>query len=132
VLNLGPGVREAIGEDAEEIAKRLRSLGWRVYVLSPNISDAQSFFASIRATTPLDPPDVCDGEWDSLDDCLWEGLYESDENRIAIVWPRTRTLAKAAPDEYENARGVLANVARELEDPQATLAQPKTLMVVLA
>ena len=130
-LSVGSGVREAIGADAESLAEGLRSLGWRVYVLSRDIIDGHSFFTSIRATTPLDPPQVCYGEWNALDGCLWKGLYESDDDPIAIVWPRTRAMAEAVPDEYEDARGMLANVARGLGDPEPTLDQPKTLMVVL-
>ena len=129
----GPGIREAFGSDAGAVAEELRSLGWRVYALSPNIIDTHSFFASIRATTPLDPPLVSYDNWDALDDSLRAGLrlLESDDDRIAIVWPRSSAMAETAPEDYEIARGVLAHAAESLHSPRPTFGQPKTLIVVL-
>jgi Barstar (barnase inhibitor) len=128
-----PGIHELPNEDPQALAERLRREGWHVYVLSPDARDKASFFAAVINTLPLDPPWE-EGNyhvWDALSDSLNEGLYESDHDRIAILWPESRRMAETAPDDFENARGVLAHVANGLSKPEATLGRPKTLMVAL-
>lgn len=130
-MNSAPGIREAAGADWTLIVDELRSRGQYVYVLPTNIIDKSSFFAAVRATMPLDPPVLHEG-WDALSGSLFEGLLSSEHDRIAVVWPSSTVMAKEAPrKDFENARGVLADVAEDLSDLEATEGQPKTLAVVL-
>jgi hypothetical protein len=128
---MNSGIREAVGADWTSIVDELRNERWHVYVLPTDVVDKSSFFAAMRATMPLDPPVIGD-RWDALSDSLFEGLLSSEHHRIAIVWPCSTTMAKEAPrKDFENARGVLGDVADDLSDLEATEGQPKTLAVVL-
>jgi hypothetical protein len=129
-MNRDPGIREAAGADWTLIVDELRGMGHYVYVLPTDIIDKSSFFAAVRATMPLNPP-VMHEEWNALSGSLFEGLLSSEHHRIAIVWPSSTMMAKEARKDFENARGVLADVAEDLNDVEATEGQPKTLAVVL-
>jgi hypothetical protein len=103
----------------------------KVYHLDGStISDCDSFFASIRASLPLDPP-VLTCNWNALSDSLWEGLYSPNDSKIVIFWRDAETMKTAAPLDYETATCVLGDVAATLNDSAATVGHPKTLTVVL-
>jgi len=42
-------------------------------------------------TFPLSPPLGEGGSWDALSDSLFDGLMDTEGDRIAIVWPRSET-----------------------------------------
>jgi hypothetical protein len=66
-----------------------------------------------------------------MSDSLWEGLYMHAARRIAIVWPNTRDMERAAPSDFEVALSVLEDVASSLVDPRATRDQPKEVAVIV-
>jgi hypothetical protein len=127
----GPGIVHAPNEDPDSVAEELRSLGWHVYALPPAMTDGWAFIRAVKSTIPLDPPLLSDDNWNALSDSLWDGLYESGNDRIAIVWPGSQAMADWDLDSYENARAVLSLAAETLSDPKATVGRPKMLMIVL-
>ena len=119
------------GADAERLRRELESEGWLVFVLPEAMTDGWEFIRGAKGTLPLEPPLLSDDNWNALGDSLWEGLYESGNDRIAIVWPESQVLAQGDRESFENAHAVFSLVAETLSDPKATIGQPKTLTVVL-
>jgi Barstar (barnase inhibitor) len=119
------------GQDPDVLAEQLRAQGWGVYVLPASMTDGEEFIVAAKAMLPLDPPLMSNDNWNALSDSLWEGLYESGHDRIAIVWPGSGAMAVGDRDSFENARAVLSLVAETLSDPKATVGHPKTLTVLL-
>jgi hypothetical protein len=112
-----------------KLRQRLEEDGWKVFVLPDGISDHDSFVGAATALFPLDPP-WYGNSWDAFADCLWEGLYELPDQRIAILWPDT-TLRIPDPKTYELALSVFDQVSEELADSRATLGRPKEVAVVV-
>ena len=141
-VKLGPGILHAPDEDPEAVAEELRSLGWRVYVLPDDIADVWALRDALSRTFPLNPPLGEGGSGDALSDSLFEGLMDTDGDRIAIVWPRSETMVQGdyagfrdereARNAYQTARDVFAQVVFQLWDPLTTGDEPtKMLLVVL-
>lgn len=118
--------------DIDATRRELEASGWRVLVLPEGITDRRSFFDGVRSRIPLDPPVLGDRKWDALSDSLWSGLDSLDADRIAIIWPESRTMAELAPDDFDIARTILADVTASLADAEATAGEPKEVTAMLA
>ena len=128
------GLNYQPGADVEGLRRELEKERWLVFELPEGITDKRAFFQAVKDTLPLNPPLDSDHRWDALSDSLWEGLGESDHDRIAIIWPGSTTMAKGRwwwPGPREIARELLAAVADDLAGLEADVDEPKTLMVVL-
>jgi hypothetical protein len=112
-----------------DLRQGLEEDGWKVFVLPDGISDHESFVRAATALFPLNPP-WRGNSWDAFADCLWEGLYELPDQRIAILWPDT-TLRIPHPTTYELALSVFDQVSEGLADAKATLGKTKDLAVVV-
>jgi hypothetical protein len=84
----------------------------RVYRLPEGIATRAQFFAAVIDTFPLDPPLAEERQvWDALADSLFQGLLESAENHITIIWPAP---AMADGDDFQTASALLDDLVREL------------------
>jgi hypothetical protein len=86
--------------------------GQRVYRLPEDIATKADFFAAVIDTLPLNPPLAAERQvWDRLADSLFQGLQESPDTHITIIWP-----APAMTDEadFATARSIFDDVAKEL------------------
>lgn len=127
---LSHGLHEYRGQDPEHFRLVLEGCGYHVYTLASTIRDKTSFVDAVRAVLPLDPP-VVTGNWDALEDSLWEGLYELPAPKIAIIWPGSAHMGAEAPKEYQIAKGVFSQVAESLWDPKQTVGKVKEVVVLL-
>jgi hypothetical protein len=113
--------------------RQLVAQGWSVLTLRTGIHDRQSFFESVAASVPLDPPLEMHGDrlvWDALSDSVFGGLDEL-APRVVIMWPNSSQLAATEPAEYETAVDVLTQVAETLADRAMTDGQPTRLVTLL-
>lgn len=131
-MELRPGLSRAAALDVETTRRQASEAGYTTFVLpASGIVDRASFFDAVRATLPLDPPVVGARSWDALSDSLWEGLYALPDQRIAILWPNARTMARTASSDFETALNVLTDVVSLLADPRATVGRPKEVAIVV-
>jgi hypothetical protein len=118
--------------DIEETRRAADRAGFTVFVFpTTGIVDRASFFAAVRATFPLDPPLRGSYSWDALSDSLWEGLFNHDSHRFAIVWQGTTAFSAAVTSDFETALGVLSDVATLLGDPIATGGRTKLVAILV-
>ena len=117
--------------DVEATRRRLEASGWRVFVLPERMTDRRAFFDGVRSTIPLDPPVLSDEKWDALSDSLWSGLDGLDADRVAVIWPGSMTMAELAPQDFQVAQEILADIAGSLADSETTGAEPTQVIVVL-
>lgn len=80
---------------------------------------------------PLNPPVFSNDVWEALADSLWQGLYELDEAKIAIVWPRFQAMKATHQDDFEIALSVLVDTASSLAEPRPTVGRTKEVLVFL-
>jgi hypothetical protein len=131
-MELRPGLSRAATLDVEATRRQATQAGYATFVLlADGVVDRASFFDAVRATLPLDPPVIGSRSWDALSDSLWEGLYALPEQRIAILWPNARTMARTASSDFETALNVLTDVVTLLADPRATNGNPKEVALVV-
>jgi hypothetical protein len=131
-MKLQPGLTTIENMNVDALVKQAKEEGRATYVLpGTEIRSSQSFFEAIRAALPLDPPIVGSRSWDALSDSLWGGLDSLDATRVLILWPNSSAMRRSAPDDYELAASVLADVATSLGDPNATDGNPKEVSVLL-
>jgi len=131
-MELRPGLSRVVALDVEATRRQASDEGYVTFVLpASGVVDRASFFNAMRATLPLDPPVVGSHSWDALSDSLWEGLHALPDQRIAILWPNARTMARAASSDFEMALNVLTDVASLLADPRATAGKPKEVALVV-
>lgn len=128
----GRGLFSIRGSDFDDTIHELQALRWTVYFLSEEITDRPAFFGAVKTTLPLDPPVIGDEKWDALSDSLWSGLFAEDPQQIAIVWPNSAVMAERAPEDYQIARSILADLVESLNSAEMTVGRPKDIMVVLA
>jgi hypothetical protein len=123
------GLQRKLGFDPMQEAEKLRAEGWHVYTFPPGISDKARFFESVKAILPLDPPIVgINLVWDALCDSMWEGLFQLQEKRIAIVWPIADL---EGCDDMKVALDLLEELTISLADPRLTGQNPKSVLVLL-
>jgi hypothetical protein len=116
--------------DIEAIRLKAEREGYFTFVLPEvGIVDRPSFFEAIRNTLPLDPPVVSSRSWEALGDSLWEGLHSHPAQRIVILWPNSEAMIDST--DREMALSVLADVAKLLEDHQATKGRPKYVAILV-
>ena len=130
-LKLNAGLLRVETLDVETLRREANQAGYRTFVLPEGVNDRASFFDAVRSTLPLDPPVVSSHSWDALSDSLWEGLFALEDQRIAILWPGTHTMAHTAAPDLEMALNVLRDVTGSLADPTATSNRPKVVAVVV-
>jgi len=131
-MTLHPGIIRTTALDVEAIRTQAHQEGYVTFALpASGIIDRESFFNTIRATLPLDPPLVSSRSWDALSDSLWEGLRSISNRRIAILWPNARVMTYTASADFELALNVLEDVATSLSDPVLTSGNPKEVAVVV-
>jgi hypothetical protein len=131
-MEIRRGLQRTGALDVERLRREAEGAGYATFVLPERgIVDRASFFDAVRATFPLDPPLLGSGNWDALSDSLWEGLCTHEARSIAILWPGARAMASSAPDDFEIALNVLADVAGSLADPQATCDHPKAVAILV-
>jgi hypothetical protein len=93
-------------------------LGLRAYVLSTGGGTGRdAFFDAVRRPLPLAPPLMSSRSWDALSDSLWEGIYSLPGNRVVILWEDGDRFKVAAPEDFEVALSILADLVRQLADP---------------
>jgi hypothetical protein len=126
------GLHSISAADVGAVLRELEGLSWHVYVLPEGITDKRSFFEAVRSTMPLDPTVHGEEKWDAISDSLWSGLDALDAHKIAIIWPDSGTMAEQAPDDFNIARAILADITDSLADTEATVGRPKEVMAVLA
>ena len=130
-MAIKPGIKRIGSFDVDATRREAELDGYTTFVMpEKGIVDRASFFDSVRATFPLDPPLVGSRSWDALSDSLWEGLYSHSARRIAILWSGTRGMAISAPNDFDIALNVLADVANSLADTRATRNKPKEIAVL--
>jgi len=115
---------------AAQIAQDLMLEGWKVFFLPSNMSNKEQFFAGVRQVLPLDPPVYGNRSWDAMSDSLWSGLDGLHERRIVIVWPDSNCMKKNDLDEFRIAYGVLEDICASLSDIEATVGEPKDVVVL--
>ncbi|HEY5947590.1 MAG TPA: barstar family protein [Kofleriaceae bacterium] len=131
-MELEQGLQRTSKLDVEATRRQAEDAGYATIVLpGAGIVDRGSFFDAVRATFPLDPRLLGSESWDALSDSLFEGLHTHAAQRIAILWPRTSTMASSAASDLDIALQVLADVATTLADPQATRGNPKQVAVIV-
>jgi Barstar (barnase inhibitor) len=131
-MELRPGLVRAVALDVEATRREAEKAGYTTFVLpAEGIVDRASFFNTIRATFPLDPPLMSSCIWDAMSDSLWQGLYTHPSRRIAILWPNARVMARSAASDFKEALTVLTQVARSLGDPRFTRGKPKEIAVIV-
>jgi hypothetical protein len=131
-MRIQPGLSRVDTLEVEVARREAERAGYTTFVLpETGICDRASFFEAVRATFPLDPPLIGSRSWDALSDSLWEGLYRHTARRIAILWPKARSMAGSAPADFETAVNVLADVANSLADQRATNDNPKEIAILV-
>jgi hypothetical protein len=130
-MDLETGLHHMPAADVDGIRRELEASGWRVFVLPEPMTDRRGFFDGVRRTIPLDPPVLSDEKWDALSDSLWSGLDGLDAERIAVIWPASMTMAELAPEDFDIAQQMLADIGGSLADGEATAGEPTQLVVVL-
>lgn len=115
-----------------EVRRHAEQAGFLVFVLpSGGIKDRAGFFEAVRSTFPLDPPLLGSISWEALGDSLWEGLLNCSSRRIAVIWQGAKLMQMAAPHDFAIAISVLADVARLLADPRATVGVTKEVAILV-
>ena len=116
--------------DLEEARDQAERTGYAVFVI-PHVIDRASFFDAVRAVFPLDPPLLGSHSWDALSDSLWEGLSTHAAQRVAILWPNTKSMAISSPADFDMALSVLTDLVNSLADPALTTGKPKEIAVLV-
>ncbi|MGW4812777.1 barstar family protein [Kitasatospora cineracea] len=91
------------------------------------ISSRAGFFDIVRDAFPTDPPLLGQHSWDALSDSLFGGLLAAPGDRAVLVLTDLTLLRERAPEEFDTALAVLADVADTLADPVATAGRPVAL-----
>jgi hypothetical protein len=132
-MKLEPGLSLVPPSLLADIVRESGRLGLQAYALSTGgAAGRDAFFDAVRRSLPLDPPLVSSRSWDALSDSLWEGIYSLPENRVVILWEDGDRFKVAAPEDFEVALSILADLVRQLADPAATVGKPKTLFVYIS
>lgn len=104
---------------------------WRIFRLPTGIVSSDDFFNAIHRLVPLDPKIRANGNWDALEDALWEGLYSLViETKIAILWPSASLMKESAPADFMIASEILRELTATLSDEQFTVGKPKQVLVL--
>jgi hypothetical protein len=131
-MQFEPGVKRIGPFDWAAARREAEAAGFTAFVLpGSGVVDRSSFFDAVRATFPLDPPLVGSRSWEALSDSLWEGLHTHAARRIAILWPGTAAMASSAEADFDMALNVLEELVNQLADPEATLNEPKQVVVLV-
>jgi hypothetical protein len=104
--------------------------GMRVFRLPRKISSKDAFFDGVRDTLPLDPPLQNNASWDALEDSVWSGLGELEENGIVIVWRDSSDMETQAPKDFSTAFAILNDLPCTLADVVLTVNHPRKLVVL--
>jgi hypothetical protein len=132
-MKLEPGLSLIPPTDLADIMQESGRLGLPAYVLSTGGGAGRdAFFDAVRRSLPLDPPVMSSRSWDALSDSLWEGIYSLPEDKVMILWEDGNRFKATAPEDFEVALSILADLARQLADPTATVGKPKSLFVYVS
>jgi len=99
--------------DVDAALRAAHDQGIRTYLLQ-GVVDHDTFFDTIRANFPLDPPLVSNRSWDALKDSLSGGLINPPDRRVLILWPNTTAMPSY---DREIALRILHQVAVERANP---------------
>jgi len=132
-MKFEPGLSLASRAKLADLAQESDRLGVKTFVLSTEGGAGRdAFFDAVRRSLPLDPPVMSSRSWEALLYSLWEGIYSLPENQVVILWEDGDRFKMAAPEEYETALSILADLVRQLADPVATVGEPKSLLVYVS
>ena len=130
-MKLTRGVHKVSASEAEKLAAEAAAQATTMYLIRGDQAvDCASFFDAVRASLPLNPPIFSSDNWDALSDSIWNGLDESDTNRILIVRSNSDRL-KESPKDFETALYVLQDITETIASPELTVGRPKELTVLL-
>jgi hypothetical protein len=125
------GVHDRRSVPAAELVANLRSHGWLVYEIVGAPASRAAFHEAIRAL-PGEPPLGPGPNWNALKDSLGGGLFELQQEQVAIVWAGSGQLAEHDPDSYRIAREILTDLTFELADPKFSPQHVTRLLVLVA
>src|SRR5262249_33474691 len=98
-MDLRQGLQRPSGYTVEQVLAAASRPDTVVYLLPElGVRDAWSLFEAVRQRIPLDPP-VYSINWDALEDSMWSGIDALEVARVVIVWPQSRVMAQAAPED---------------------------------
>ncbi|HUS34643.1 MAG TPA: hypothetical protein VM680_04750 [Verrucomicrobiae bacterium] len=126
-IEFNSGLNNVSAFDVEALRAQLEQCGYAVFVLPANLDTRRAIFEAIRSTLPLDPP-LQNEIWDALSDSLFYGLLDHPSQRLAILWPSTRSPSPTA--DVTAALEILSDVALGLLDSQTTRGKPKHLAII--
>ncbi len=89
------------------------------------------FFDVVRASLPLDPPQI-GKSWDALLDSVWGGMYEVGASIVLITWTGAADLQRASPEDYAIAMEVFRDLVSTLGNEKYTVGKPKQVCVYIA
>lgn len=123
------GVEKKTGGIPELEAERLQNDGSRIFILPKDIVDKASFFEAAKKIFPLNPPIEGNRQnWDALSDSIWQGFFDLQERKIAVIWPVGDTDLNA---DLTIALGIFEETSVTLADSRYTAGNPKELTIVL-
>ena len=116
--------------EAERIIRARAQQGWRIFRLPADITSKEQFFEGVRRTFPQDPALHSSRSWDALSDSLRASLDGLRDEPIVIVWPSAFRLKAEAPDDFNIATSILADLSASPADAEATAGATKRVLVL--
>lgn len=129
-----PFIQYAQSNSLPELYNVLANYECRIFELDGNvISDAESFFASIIATLPLDPPLSGKVNWDAFSDSLWYGMdgIAKIVPHIAIIWKNAENMMRHDFTAFQTAIACFEDVASTVATDEYGVEKPVKLRVFL-
>jgi len=109
-------------------------LGQQAYHILHLHGDGVVDKASLLAQAKNDLPHVDDLEphnWDALSDYLWNGLYDLDSDKVAVIWTDSQQLAHADLQDFLDAVRIFSDLSRQLGQAEGGFPRPMILLLFL-
>jgi hypothetical protein len=114
-----------------QLQQALERAGYRVLRLEgAEATDKESFLAQVERDLPM-PEGLDPGNWDAFADCLWGGLRELDDGRVAVVWTHAEVLLEHNLQTLLKAVGILTDTVRSVSTTEYGFSHDMLLRIVL-
>ncbi|MFE1558135.1 hypothetical protein ACFW6V_24570 [Streptomyces sp. NPDC058734] len=125
------GIHQARASEVEPLLSAWAGSGVRVFdVDTGDVVEQTAIILSLARVLPMEPP-TCGQSWEAFGDSLWEGIFQLEEPRVAIVL-RGEHWTNQPYGAVQDVLDVLQHVVEVLGDEKATVGRPTKLRVLLA
>ena len=109
--------------DLDQLLARFEGSDYRVFVLHGDaVASKAALFAQAEKDLPLPEDYRRIHNWSSFEDCLWNMVFNFDEERMAFIWTHVEQMLVSGLEDFTTAADVLITLARRVYEKQIDLS----------